>query len=269
MSGSKIKNLTIAALLLLNTFFLIMIIIDRAADAREERQAIEDVCSILRSNGLHITPGNINAGGNLRTMRTVRVSEAEAAIAEAFLGEFTMTDQGVIYLYENEERGTAEFAGDFEIRLNAGVITGSEGALRAVLDLLRDMGIETSEPVISGPPGFETITAVCMYGGAEIFNVSVEFAFFDGYLETVSGRYVTGIEVAEDSSRISSVATALLDFLAAVLSGENESTRIYNIVAGYQHRVVGPSGEGVLSPAWLVITDTGRYIVDDATGEVR
>jgi len=270
MSVSRIKTIAIAALLLINTFFGILIIWDTAADARSERQAIENVCAVVSSGGVMIDPDAVILSGAIRTMRTAREGEAEAQIAQAVLGRTTMTDHGVIYLYENDERGTAEFysAGDFEIRLNEGVITNENGTLRTVQGLLRDMKFETASQVVSLGQGSETVSAVSAYKGASIFNCATEFIFVGGSLQTIKGRYVAGIEPLEDGAAIMQVGTALLGFLAWVRRGNSDCTQIDKIEAGYQYGVSGMFGEGVLVPAWLVTTDAGRYIIDDATGEI-
>ena len=271
MSVAGIKSLVIAALVLVNAFFLSIIIIDTYTDARDERQAIESVCAILRSNGIEISPDDVKTADALRTMRTSRGVELEAVIAYAFLGPVEMTDQNAIYLYENTDRGTAEFrtAGDFRILLNEGVITNATGTLRTVQALLKDMKLETSAITIYTESEGETALVVNAFRGASIFNCTIEFAFSGDSLRTVSGRYAAGIEPAEDGVELSLVGTALLGFLAEVKSGDIECTEIMSVEAGYQHSVAGPFGEGVITPAWLITTDGGRYIVDSATGDIR
>lgn len=262
--------MVIVALLLINVFFIAVIIVDSVADAQSERQAIENVCSIMRNSGIQINPEDIKTSGALRTMLAVRGDDAEEAIAYALLGPTEMTDQGVIYLYESAERGKAVFfsAGDFEISLNKSVVTSGNGALRTVKRLLRDMKLETAEPVISGDIGNETVSVACVYRGARIFNCAIEFIFRGENLETIKGRYVTGLEIMEDGHEISSAGTALLEFLAWVKKEDVVCLRIDNIEAGYQYYVIGSSGESVITPAWLITADSGRYIIDDATGEI-
>jgi len=271
MGVSRIKTITIAALLLVNAFFAAVIVVDTADDARIGRQAIENACAVLRSGGISIDPDDIVTKSPITTMRTVRVDEAEAMIAQAVLGQTRMTDLGVIYMYENDERGTAEFysAGDFEIRLNDGAITSESGPPRAAVQgILRDMGLETASLTVALVDGNETVTVVAAYKGANIFNCTTDFIFSDGSLRTIKGRYVTGIEPAEDSAEIMQVGTALLGFLAWVRGGSAECSHIESVEAGYQHSVSGSFGEGAISPAWLITADSGRYIVDDATGEI-
>ena len=272
MSVSKIKSIVIVALLLINVFFLTVIVVDTIADARSERLVIENACAILRLGGIAVEPDSIRSIDALRTMRAVRDHEAEETIARAVLGAVVMTDLGVIFRYENPDNGVADFysAGDFEIQINEGVATNAWGTLRSVQRILSDMKLDTSEIVLSGEPGSEVVTAVAAYRGASIFNCAIEFVFSGVNLETVKGRYVTGIEAAEDGAVISSPSAALFDFLAAVRRGEAESTRIYSVESGYQfHHAGGSLGESLIMPAWLITADTGRYIIDSATGDIE
>ena len=274
MSGARIKSIIIAALLLINILFLTVIIIDAVDDARSERETIENISAILRGGGITINPDNITTAGPIRTMRTSRVPEVEENIARVFLGEAVMTDQGIIYLYENAH-GMAEFGstGYFVIRMNPDVITSSGDAIRTVQTLLRDMQIETNgvTELSDQDDGTETLVAVGAYRGARIFNCTVEFIFIGNSLNTVQGRYVAGIESHEDGVEISQVGTALLGFLSAVrdeLREDVDCTEIFGVESGFRHRVVGNFGEGVIEPAWLISTDNGQFLIDDTTGEI-
>jgi len=274
MSVSRIKTLVVAALVLVNVFFLVLIISDTVADARSERQATQDVCSVLQAGGIIIDPDDVRADNSLRPMKTARGNEAEATIAQAVLGSTETTVRGVIYEYENARNGIAVFysGGDFEIYINPGVITSSGGTVRVVQRLLRDMNISTSEIVSAGEPGSEVVTALSAYKGVGILNCAIEFVFSDGSLETIKGRYVTGLEPVDDSTGMSRVSTALLGFLAAVRSEEREDvvcTRILNVETCYRHHVVGSFGEGVIMPVWLITTDSGRYVIDDISGDIQ
>jgi len=264
VSVSRIKTITIAALALINIFFGAYIVRDTAADARSERQAVENACAVLRAGGIAVEPGDVTSGDAIIAMRTARGIETEELIARTFLGSADMTDQGVIYLYENSARGSAVFysGGDFVINLNEGVITNSGGAQKTAQRLLRDMKTETTALIVATNAESETVTAVCSYKGASIFNCQIEFAFSSGSLRTVKGRYVAGIEPVEDGAVIAHAGTALLGFLASVRRGDVECTQIISAEAGYQHSVVGSFGEGVIAPVWQITTDTGIYIAE-------
>jgi len=281
MSGPRIKIIIIATLALINAFFIALIVADAVGEARTERETLANVSAIMRAGGVEIDPGVIRAAapartaGGIRAMRTARVLEVEENIARAFLGPASMTDQGVIYLYESAGRGAAEFAsaGDFQIRMDRGAITDEGGFARTVAGLLKEMKVETSEPVVSQGAigGAATVTVVCAYRSVNIFNCAIEFVFGEGSLQVVNGRYVAGIEPTEGGKGISQVGTALLIFLAEVMDAGREDVacaRIFGVEAGYRHSVSGSFGEGVITPAWLITTDNGRYLIDDTTGEV-
>jgi len=275
MSSSRIKTIAIAALVLINVFFLTFIIIDTLDDVLTEREMMENVCAVLRAGGIELSPDDVKTSGAIRTMRTGRVLEAEEIIAYAMLGPTTKTDQGIIYLYENNSRGSAEFAsaGDFEIRLYEGVITNENGTMRTVEGLLREMRIEWAGMTVTldAESETETVSVLGAFRDVKIFNCTIGFYFARGSLQTVSGRFVAGIELADDGVAITHVSRALLGFLSEVRREEREDVIaeiIYSVEPGYRHRVVGSFGEGLLSPSWLLATDAGRYIVDDASGEV-
>ena len=265
----RTKTVTIAILLCINVIFLAVIIIDTVADARSERQALIDVCTVLSNGGIILDPGSIRTAGAISTMRTARDLESEVLMARAALGDVDMTDQGVISRYESEGRGVAEFSstGNFEIRIGAGVIMIEGNAVKTVEKLLRSMRIETSELYESGTPGDETVIAVCAYNGASIFNCAIEFSFIGDSLEGITGKYITGVEPAPDGSGVSPPGTVLLGFLASVKRGDVDCSVITEVEAGYHH-AASSFGIGAISPAWQINTDTGKYVVDDATGEI-
>jgi len=267
MSVSRIKSLAIAALVLINVFFLTLIIHDSVTDARSERQALENAVTVLENAGIIIDPSDIITHGTLRTMRTTRNIEAEERIAQAALGSTVMTEHGLIYVHESD-RGRASFGhdGTFDISLNEDVVTNANGTLRAVERLLRDMRIEVLDNLhLYGRPGAETVVADLAYKGVGVFNSAIRFEFIDGSLRAITGRNITVIETAEDTTEISSVSTALLGFLAEVRRGDYEAMWIKRVEAGYFYRV----GEGVLVPVWLITANGIDYIIDGETGNIE
>ena len=265
MSVSKIKSLVIAALCLINIAFAVVIVRDNMVDALYERQLMDNAVAILEMHGISVDLDRVITHGALRTMRTARSQETEERIARAVLGSVTVTAQGGgIYLYESAV-GAATFFGDgaFDIRIQESSPADAGGTVETVQRLLHDMGIETTAEFMR--PDAQTIVVFDVYRGVSIFNSTIQFVFDEeSRLLSITGRYITGIEPAAGGAEISSAATALLDFLAAVRRGGFESARIYRVEAGYQYN----AGEGVLVPAWLIEADIGIYIIDDITGDV-
>ena len=271
MGLSKIKTIVIVTLSLTNLFFLSLIVFDSVTESRNLRQEIELASAVLLAEGISINPDNIRVDNSIRAMRTSRDFEAELRIAQAVLGYVYVIDQGLIFRYESEENGVAMFysAGDFEILLNEGAVDSSAGPLRVVENILSDMEIETVGMVRADTPLGEVITVTGAYRNGAIFNNTIEFLFGVSGLEEIRGRYVSRFEPIDDGTAISSIGTVLLRFLSKVTRGESGSTEIESVEAGYQFRPSGAIGEGIIVPAWLIITDTGRYLTDCETGEMR
>lgn len=272
MERSQVKTIAIITLVLINLFFLSLIIIDFALETRDARLEIELVTAALAQEGISINPDEININRNIFAMITTRDMEAELRIAQTLLGDVEIIDQGLIFRYENRFAGVAQFysAGDFEIIFSYAFKPISPGgALTTARRLLSDMGIETAGLVLDVTYGGQVITATGAYRGAAIFNNTIEFIFDSYYLHAIRGRYISNFEPIENGRQISTIGTVLLGFMANVRSGEIYSTNILKIEPGFQFRPSGAIGEGIISPAWLITTETGNYIADCETGEFR
>jgi hypothetical protein len=268
---SKIKTIVIVALVLINLVFLSLIIIDSVTVSRNLREEIELASAVLLAEGVEINPDNIRVNDSIRAMRTSRDFDAELRIAQAALGEVNVIDLGLVFRYESEQNGFAVFysAGDFEILLSEGAVDNSGETVRVVENILREMDIVTVGMTRANTPSGEVITVTGAYRDGAIFNNTIEFSFGETGLEEIRGRYVSGFEMIDDGAEISSIGTVLLGFLSKIIDGESDTTVITSVEAGFQFRPSGAIGEGIIVPAWLIITDTGQYLTDCETGEMR
>ena len=276
MERSQVKTIAIITLAFINLFFLSLIIIDFALETRDTRLEIDLAVTALAQEGISINPDEININRNISAMITTRDMEAELRIAQTLLGDVEIIDQGLIFRYENPDRGVAQFysVGDFEVAFYYTSIPIQPGAeLTVAAGKLSEMGIERAGLVSSVVNGSNVVIATGAYGGAAIFNNTIEFVFDNilgyYYLSSIRGRYISGFEPMENGRQISTVGTVLLGFMANVRSGEITSRDILSIEPGFQFRPSGAIGEGIISPAWLILTETGSYIADCETGEFR
>jgi hypothetical protein len=259
MSAGRMKNLVIVALIMINLFLLVFFIWGRAGEMSVRREIIEDICAIMGNNGIILKPSSIGDAGGLTVRGTSRDAVAEDAAAAAVLGEFEKTDSGSISRYSSP-RGSASFngRGEFVLELVPGAVKAEDAEAHA-RGLLKDMGLRTSAPDVARSEGVTSVSAVCAFEGAPIFNCPVRFDYENGSLIRVSGRRADATRDASGES-VSGAADALLAFLSCAKSEGIPCGEITQVEAGYQFNV-GAVGDGELSPGWRVNTDQGEFFV--------
>ncbi|MDR1589292.1 MAG: hypothetical protein LBS51_03780 [Oscillospiraceae bacterium] len=267
MSAGKIKNLVIAALAMINVFLLVFFIWGRAGEISVRREIIENICAVMGNNGIMLEPEAVGGDGGLKARGTSRDAAAEDAAVAAVMGDFEKTESGSISRYSGP-RGVASFngRGEFVIELYPGGVA-AENAEAHASGLLKDMGLRTDEPDVTHSGGVTSVSAVCAFDEAPIFNCTVQLDYENGSLVRVSGRRADATPDAAGES-ISGVADALLSFLAYAKDGEVPCERITRVESGYQFNV-GAVGDGRLDPGWRVSTDQGEFFVYSGLGSVE
>jgi hypothetical protein len=266
MSAGRIKNLVIVALIMINLFLLVFFIWSRAGEISVRREIIEDICTVMGNNGIILRPSSIDGVRGLAARGTSRDAAAEDAVVSAVLGGFEKTDSGSISRYSGP-RGSASFngRGEFVFELVPGAVK-AEDAETHVRGLLKNMGLRTGATVAERSDGVTSVSVVCTFEGAPVFNCPARFDSEDGSLVRVSGRRADATRDAAGES-ISGVADALLAFLSYAKSEEISCGEIRLVEAGYQFNV-GAVGDGELSPGWRLDTDQGEFFVySDGTVE--
>jgi hypothetical protein len=267
MSTGKVKNLVIVALLMLNAFLAVFFIWGRAGELSVRREILEDICAIMRNNGIGITPSAIDGYKELASYGTSRDTQGEDALAAAVLGQAERTESGIISRYAGQH-GTATFngRGEFVVDIYPGEITAPDASART-RELLKSMGLSTGALTITRSGAELSVSAVCTFEGAPVFNCPVRFDYTDGSLIRVSGRRADALRDTADVG-ISAAAEALLVFLAYVKSEAIPCGEITRAEPGYQFNV-GAVGDGELSPGWLISADAGEFFVYSGDGTVE
>jgi hypothetical protein len=266
VSASKLKNLVIAALLLINVFFAAILLYDRGGEALERQRALDNIRTVLANGGVAISISAPREGGDLRALSTSRDTAAEESVALALIGSAERVDLGGnIFAFENEKgRATFNMGGEFAVELVYSAETGD--ALTVARRVLRATGIETTEPEVHGSDGDETVATICAYKKTPVFNCPVSLEFEGGQLTRVSGRMPTGVR-AGGGAGIAGLESVLLRFGEAVRSGI-ACSEVYDAIPGYRF-YVGAFGEGELAPGWRLVTDVGVFFVNSLTNEVE
>lgn len=273
MEKSKVKNLVIIILVLVDLFLMTIVISDAVKANSANRYKTDSVKAVFADNDI-IIDDSVDLTDELSEALFLRRDETgEKYRAARLIGDCTTEDLGGnIYRYTGSE-GQATFrgTGEFEIFLLSDAFdVGGDfvAASREVLDILDIEYARGEEPAVSVDNGKTTVTLTCAYDGVPIYNAQVRFTYLSDYLKTVSGRKpldeangISSSQGAEDS------ITALMSFLSYVRSGQL-CTEISALDPGYSVQTQ-VSGDCVLNPVWCITTDTGRYYVDGFTGKTE
>ena len=231
MDASKIKNLIIVVLLVLNALLLGVGLSDRARENAVWRESMERTEQLLSESGITLA----NLDGLRKASLPVRQVERDLALEKkhvtAALGRVTVVDQGGNRLFYNGERGQAVFrgTGGFELLMNEGAVPAGRDPEETARRFLAKLGISTSKENVKCDvsDGSGTVILTGESKGTQVLNCTVTITFTNGSLLLAVGtRPLEDAAVGEDS--VVDLPTALMRFSAAV----NESAA----ASGYPKR---------------------------------
>jgi hypothetical protein len=250
---TRLKNIVILALIIVNALFLVFFIGRLVKEHSDKKEALMNLSALFERNGIHIDTGNIREGGTLSGLLVSRNTQKEQLLAEKLLGQTEVTENGGIYTYTGKD-GQAVFrsGGTFEITFSSRVYGGISSVRSTAKSLLQTMGIETVSLSVAGEQENETVDALCSWERQPIFNCRILFVFKDGGLSKISGRYAANISVTDGRTDMSSCATSMMYFLDEVRNGRISCSQIFRIEPGYKLKASGD----LISPVWRVVTDT-------------
>ena len=264
MSVSKIKSIAIILLLILNLFFLAVIIVTRAGNYYENKSSLEDACEVLRENGISVSPRDIYPSYELPGYETLRDTERQEEIVTALLGVTDKKDLGGnIYSYTNSEKGEAVFYnnGEFAVEFFSDDFKQNGTVEKTMAALLKKMKIEAAYVSAAGEEGSEAVEAQCAYKGVRVMGCFIRADFEDGAIRAVAGRLVAKVTETEQNGKIISPLTALFRLLNSCVNGDILCAEITRMEPVYQIREAGVFGYEYLEPAYLISTESGQYTV--------
>ncbi len=263
MRWSKIKNIIILLLVVVNAFLLAQVGLREWRSRRDERETRERMIAILARNDVTYLPEEI-PGALALAPRRVSLSplgEAEAAI---LVGAVSGTQsQGSRTFYTGED-GTAAYASTGELTVEFS--PGGTLAESDILDRLSRLGVTLEETGRTGTAGSAAVTYVQLWNGGPVPGETALLTLRDQGPATLTLRLLRGEEESLPAEETITAATALTRLLEELSRGEgyvcSQITRMY---PGY---LLSGSVTATLTPAWFIETDTWHFIVDGVTGAV-
>lgn len=264
MRWSKIKNIIILLLVIVNGFLLAQVGLRRWQSRRGEQETRQRMITILERNGVDYLPAEVPGTLDLSSRRVTPTLLGEAE-ATTLVGTVTGTQTlGGRTVYAGVE-GTAAITSAGELTVEfAPSETLSEAA---ILDRLSKLGISLRETDRTQEVGDPTVTYVQLWDGVIVPEENAILSWEARYPHTLTLRFLSGEEETLPAEETITAATALARLLDELSRGEGYvCSQITDIYPGY----FSSSGMTtvILTPAWFIETDTWRFIVDGVTGTV-
>lgn len=270
MRWSKIKNIIILLLLIVNVCLLAIVGVRAWRTERAEQETRSRMVEILKCSGIAFSqeeiPGELGLSGQRVNMTAF--GEAEAA---ALVGTVTERDTAGIRTTYTGEKGNVTFAagGEIEVHFLAGArpLEGADVG-KAGQKLLKSLGIQGRETQRQTQGETVTLVYTQLWEGVPVPDLTMTIVYQRGELSSLTGRYLAGTaEMLTGGGKGLSAATALARFLEGLNRGGYVCSQVTELYAGY---AVSGTGTVTLIPAWYLQTDAWpwRFAVDGYTGIV-
>ena len=262
MKTSRIKNIIIVILALMNAFLLVLLLGRQNQQRIAYERSVEQLSLLLTNNGIAFDTSLLPGDVSYPAAELSHDAATEAAFARALLGDDAEArSTGGSSVYESE-RGSLQF------RTN-GTVDGSlnrpvEDPVDFLSSTFSDLGYRF-DTVALNSVGSGTVTAVRKVDSVKIFNAPLIFTFENGTLISVSGSFLPSVTLTESVDGMDAIST-LVRFLDYRNTNGLVCTQIIHLENGYllQSAAVSPK----LVPAWHIMTDVSEYYVNSATGEI-
>lgn len=271
MEGSKIKNVIIVILILLNGFLFLLVGGRRFQDSHSHETAVNSAIQIIRDGGVELDESTVPREMSLKRMQAVRDLDREKELAAGLLGgEVSVQARGgEVYRYQNGN-GWIQFhsTGEFLAEFAPGAFPSDAETAQHGIGLLAALGFEGQVLENGVADGEGELLVRQSLGGVPLLGCQATLNYRDGSLVSISdGRRLLGTPYESGGESSLPVATALM----RLYNGMKELGDIYNrlesITPAYT-LTVSLSGPAQLTPVWYIKTDTGAYQMDTRTGQV-
>ena len=262
LERTRLKNIIIFILLLLNMFLLGTLLLRHYSAESARLQVAREVAELFAADGIALSADTVPSDSAPAVRTPVRSTEEDLRLAIWLLGDdLTPRDEGGGIYTCRGSAGEALFrsSGGFEVRL----ISGKDNPSETIRRFCRDFGY--AEPMLTDLVS-GTVESVQQINGCPVVDAVVTFRLEDGLLTGVSGIHLPS-NGAESEDETFSAATALTLFLRSRRDSGAVVSAVTDVYPCYRLQTTSASPM-TLSPAWGIVTDTGTYYVNCLTGTV-
>lgn len=269
MKTSRLKNIVIAILLLVNIFLFVLLLGRQNQQQAAYARSVEQLSVLLSDNGIDFDISLLPQETSFPGAELSRSNDAESSFAERLLGKTDARSVGGgIYIYENGS-DSCQFRsnGTVEATLNCYV----SNPLAFCEGIFRDYGYALDDPSYVqaravNESGSGTIRALRKVEGHVIFDAPLSLTFENNTLVSVSGSFLPEVSVLKPVSGIDAVS-ALVRFLDYRNANGLVCTEITCLETGFLLQN-SASVSARLVPVWHIRSGASNYYVNYITGSV-
>lgn len=271
MDRERVKNFIIVLLVMVNLFFLAIVVSDRAQTNAVERQARQALISVFSDAGIELDPALDLSARTGAQIRLTQDLDIQADCAAALVGRDAVCSElgGNSYYYAGSD-GSVRFlgTGSFEYLPRFSSVSVGKDPVDSAGSRLEAIGLDwhrDSALLEATNTGYEA-TLTCCWEKQPIFNCQVHFTFSSSCLQLVSGQRPLDTEESRDETGVLDLPTILLRFLELLREQGHVCSEIRTLEPGYW--MDSPvSGSVVLTPVWHIVTDVDEYYISGLTGK--
>ena len=250
MKTSRLKNIVIVILLLVNAFLLFLLLSRRAGERDSNERRVEQLCTLFEKNGVAFDRALLPDEETHLSLSLERDTAREEAFASALLGTAESSDSG---------GGVSRFTGEY-----GSCSIRSGGTADALLSRPVDDPESFSKQLFTDGSG--SVTGMRSEKGQLIFNASLTLTFSDSSLTGVSGTFLPALDEGRRTDGLDAV-DALVHFLDYCSASGVVCTEVRALDEGYLLQTSSASPLR-LQGVWRISTDVSSYYVNCKTGEI-
>lgn len=271
MEGSKLKNIILTVLVITNLLLALLMVHQRLASRHLRQQTLRDAVALLQDQGISVDPDALPQDDFPAPMTVERDAQQEQEQFTRLLGDdTTLTQRGTVVYYQGPlGRAEVHSDGGFTVAFSPGAYPRPDQGepptepLRRLgfqgLETHRDDRSATYAQTVSDPDGKTR----------PVYSCSVTLTYDAQGVTSLSGARLPGTpaRVSTGESPLST-ATLLVRFRAGLIDSGDACTAILQAGQGY---TLSADDNGVLrlTPVLRLETDTGLYLLNALTGEMR
>lgn len=268
MPASKVKNIVILILALVNVL-LLLLVIPLAREQQLQRAWAEDQLETLCLRyGIQLDAGELPETRTLYTVEFSPDSAASQPAMQALLGELVLMENDstrYLQIYRSDQ-GSCQLSRDgaLSARLQGRAAAGDlRASARAEAEAMGLGVAEVSQPERSSA-GVYSVTVVQQILEVPVFSAALRCTFHNGVLTRIEGTAyfdTTGL-VRTDDVTCCTAADALVAFLGARSDLGWVGASVTAVTQGYYRAETASAAVVRLVPGWRIATDTGEFWVN-------